>query len=312
MKKYFSLPGYYIHFTLLKTFLNYKKEHPLYFIPEHIIESLYDAPPNFKWNGGREYEDPHIYSLDDILNWYFTNTTVSLRHTFTNLLLNNELIKDSTCNNFIQTKIRNDKDAIIIANPLLENYLNQNYPQINLIYSTTLNLMDITTVNNYSNKHMYVLNYNYNNDNSYLTKLIHRENIELLCAETCQSNCPYRKNHYYSISKDILNIPLDQNDIPSCPYRKHLMIFNSGKEELEYYLSLSHSINLNRLDELASMGFNHFKISGRSRPDSRLLYFLCYYLIKSEYLETSFQELLFLYEKNRIIDTLKSKIKRGC
>ena len=226
MKKYFSLPGYYIHFTLLKTFLNYKKEHPLYFIPEHIIESLYDAPPNFKWNGGREYEDPHIYSLDDILNWYFTNTTVSLRHTFTNLLLNNELIKDSTCNNFIQTKIRNDKDAIIIANPLLENYLNQNYPQINLIYSTTLNLMDITTVNNYSNKHMYVLNYNYNNDNSYLTKLIHRENIELLCAETCQSNCPYRKNHYYSISKDILNIPLDQNDIPSCPYRKHLMIFN--------------------------------------------------------------------------------------
>ena len=312
MKKYFSLPGYYIHFTLLKTFLNYKKEHPLYFIPEHIIESLYDAPPNFKWNGGREYEDPHIYSLDDILNWYFTNTTVSLRHTFTNLLLNNELIKDSTCNNFIQTKIRNDKDAIIIANPLLENYLNQNYPQINLIYSTTLNLMDITTVNNYSNKHMYVLNYNYNNDNSYLTKLIHRENIELLCAETCQSNCPYRKNHYYSISKDILNIPLDQNDIPSCPYRKHLMIFNSDKEELEYYLSLSHSINLNRLDELASMGFNHFKISGRSRPDSRLLYFLCYYLIKSEYLETSFQELLFLYEKNRIIDTLKSKIKRGC
>jgi hypothetical protein len=72
---------------------------------------------------------------------------------------------------------------------------------MNFVNSTTLGITDIDQVNNISKNEIYVLYYGKNNDNNYLKSLKYPENIEILCAETCIPNCPYRSKHYEAISK---------------------------------------------------------------------------------------------------------------
>lgn len=288
MKK-FNIPGYFIYHQEIRILLRFIKEHPEYFYKDRIIERSYDLPGGLIWNGGRVKYNYGYYpeELNNTMMYYFNETDLQLCHTCTNGLINNELVYDRACNYFLELYMR-DCDFIIINSHHLFDYLLSKYPLNQFIISTTLDIKDLETVNKISKTNLLVLNYNYNNDDGYLKQLENPNNIEIICAEPCQPNCPNRANHYNVISKEQLyEIDFDKNK-PECPFDAEGRTFYEIQQ-------LPHAINNKRIDELAAMGIEHFKISGRTLNPIQWFETIVYYLALPEHRNYVRQKLTFLY-----------------
>ena len=276
MIKKFSLPGFYHTFDIIVSFLKYRQEHIEYFYEDRIIESIYDVPPDTIWGGGREPQPPMRQINMDTINNTFTKDfpSIELRYVFTNTLITPEIIQDYKSNQLLKRYIR-AQDSIIINHKLLIYYIQTYFPQIKLIYSTTLDIKDIQQVNKLTEHNLYVLNYAYNNDNKYISQLTNKNNIEILCAEPCSPDCKMRVKHYESISRMYLGLP--GLDIP-CPFNSPDHIY-----DLEQKLTQKNAVTNERIDELAQIGITHFKLTGRGLKVPPLLEIFLYYLVKPEY-----------------------------
>ena len=271
MIKRFSLPGYYNHFNEIQVLLQYYKQHPDYFYPDRIIDSAYDLPPGLIWNGGR-------------------------------INLSN---KHNKIYNFLK-KYVSQQDKIIVNNPVLYTYLRKNY-SFEIIFSTTLCLNDIDTINKLSENNIYVLNYNYNNNDDYLRQLKHPEHIEILCGEPCVDNCPDRLQHYRTISKQQLGLPLDDNDIIQCRHRVMTEAI-TPQTEFDVIQNRANAIHNDRIEALAAQGFQYFKISGRFTSTPVFFKLISYYLILPEKREEAEKELCKEVAKYQLCQKLKLKL----
>ena len=277
----FSLPCFYSKFSLVKRFIQYYIENRNKFYYNRIINSFYDTNDTLIWRGGRNIIVQNPPSMEEILQFFNQHPEIELRYTFTNTLLDKELIKDENCNKFVNTYIRS-QDRVILNHPLLIQHFKQNYSQIPIIYSTTLNIIDLDIVNKITEKNIYVINYNYNNDDIYLNNLVNKNNIEIICAEPCEPYCPERLNHYNEISRCI--ITNDKDHVWVCP-------FNSEGRDLEKIMSLPHAIDNKRIDQLMAQGFFNFKISGRTLTKSMWLKTILYYLALPQYIDNIIADL---------------------
>ena len=283
--KKFSIPGFFSKFTIIQSFIDYYYNHRDLFIEDRCIDSCYDSYGTLLWRGGRipHIENPNLNMLD-ILDFFNQYPSIELRHVFSNCLLDENMTHDYFCNKFTKEVIRL-QDKVIINNKYLIEHFKKNYPNIPIIYSTTMDITDIEQVNQLSEQNIYVLNYNYNNDNTYLEQLKYPQNIEILCGEPCIDNCPYRAQHYISISKGALGIADDENDINECPFGS----YNLTPIQI---MKRKNAITNERIDELYNIGFQYFKISGRTLPPPSWLELILYYLAKPEYIDQIRQELL--------------------
>lgn len=171
------------------------------------------------------------------------------------------------------------QDGVIIANYALDEHFKTHYPDIERIYSTTLDIKDIELVNKLTENNIYVMNYTYNNNNEYISKLKHPENIEVLCADTCIFNCPRRKWHYENTSRVVLF-----NEEPyHCTEHK---CNGELQDPFALMLNMPQTITNQRVDELANMGIQNFKITGREVKTPLLLEYILYYLAKPEFFGT--------------------------
>lgn len=284
----FSLPDYYSHAPIIFYFLTLQKEHPEYFIPNRVIDSVYGFPANLIWNGGRVQLDFAFDPSDNykLIKDYFKHD-IHIRHTCTNMLLDERHFNDFLCNYWL-TFCERPKDAIILYSDSFAEYIKQTYPKYDIIYSTTRN-DDLDTVNKLSETNLVVLNYNYNQNKEYLQQLQHPENIEVVCAEACIPNCPNRQQHYLSISKHQMFLPLDNTDIVSCPF--------SREHGFNFYdiLDFPHAITTEYVDVLYNQyGIQNFKISGRKNNPVAYIEPIIYYLIKPEYQDQIRQHALTL------------------
>jgi hypothetical protein len=148
-----------------------------------------------------------------------------------------------------------------------------------------LDIIDLDKVNEITKNNIYVINYNFNNNDYYLDNLKHKENIELICAEPCVPNCPVRTKHYKAISEMVLNIFEEPENYVDCPY-------GSTNRTFAEMLKLPHAITNERVDELAKKGFQYFKISGRCATIPIWLESIVYYLALPKYREEVRQILL--------------------
>jgi len=293
MIKKFSLPGYYILFNECCIFLDYKAQHPDYFYPDRVIDNFYDAPYNLIWNGGRVCRPLHNCHESMVINAY-RQRKVNLRHTFTNSLINTpQLVQDWACNQYVKNYILGTNDSVTLYTPELIEHFKTNYPEIQRVYSTTLDVKDIAQTNKLLEQGMYVVNYNYNNDNDYLRQLTHPENAELLVIESCQPYCEFRKQHYLSASRMSLHLPKDEHDIQMCAYPNFPITFSQRRK-------MSCFISNERIEELSLMGFNDFKISGRDIPPLQWLETVTYYLALPEYRELVLEELYLIWYYQKV------------
>lgn len=270
----FHLPGFFekpvIYQKLLWIYNNERHK----FRKNTKIGSIYGAPGNSIWNGGRLVRG--AYTRQELENSciFATDMNIPIRFTFTNCLIENKHLNDTYCNMILDI-FNTGKNEIICNSPILEKYLRNKYGNnYKYISSTTkrLNNKQDQTKEIEKDYYLIVIDYDFNNDNEYLKQLEPKSKIEILCNAVCKSNCPNRKQHYENISR----CQLDYNP-------QGLMMCDDSVKNFYEVMKSKTFISKERIEELTAMGFSNFKLEGRTAHPLDLIEILIYYLIKEEW-----------------------------
>ena len=149
-----------------------------------------------------------------------------------------------------------------------------------VVYDRAKNIHKINTETDKINKeiekdyYLIVLDYDYNKDLKYLQSIKHKEKCEILCNPVCGAKCPYRIQHYHSISE--AQLAFDRKKMMHCQYVGGDTIWQSMKEG--NFISVEDINNV-----YLPMGFTNFKLEGRAAHPLDLIEVLLYYLVKEEY-----------------------------
>lgn len=275
---YYHLPGLFEFYELYSVFLPLFRRHREYFYEWCEIGSIYGAPAECIWGGGRvgggERKPEEVLELMEEYG-------ISARLTFSNSLLGKEHLVDPRCNALCTLFETGKKNGVIVHSDLLLSYLTANYPGLYFVSSTTKVLTDFRQFLDEVNREefLYVVpDFRLNKDLDKWRTLseYQKEKVEFLCNECCWFGCQDRKLCYEAVSRRNLgeNAWEHRCKAPDAKegYRFSKAMANPGfictKDIKEIYLP---------------MGFSHFKIEGRGLGSALILEFLLYYMTKPEY-----------------------------
>lgn len=295
MEIYYHIPDFLRHFKLNILLIDYMKKFPEYFHDNVKVGSVYGTFPTSLWNGGRYFEgtiDPRVIS--EILI-QFNGRGIPCRFTFTNPLLKEEHLNDKFCNS-VMKMADNKINEVIVASPLLEEYIREKYPSVKITSSTCKQIEDFDKLSeelekNYS---LVVLDYNWNNEFDVLEKMPHKEKIEILVNACCIPHCPRRKEHYENIGiNHIKCAEFHEKYGAKAPFK--LDEFKCDQMKLHLYDTVGYKTHVTPqsiYEKYVPMGFKNFKIEGRSVPDINVLENYIYYMVKPEFKDKVRLELL--------------------
>ena len=288
-KAYYHLPGLFEFYELYREFLPLFRAHREYFYDWCDIGSIYGAPADCVWGGGRagfgEHDSKEVLALT-------REYGISARLTFSNSLLREEHLTDKKCNELCKMfEHASDADnsphthrlqnGVIVHSELLLNYLQKNYPDLYLVSSTTKVLTDfqdfLTEINREDFRYI-VPDFRLNKvfDKLDLMSQHQKDKVEFLCNECCWFGCKDRKTCYESVSRKNLGNPAPEFHCASPDggngYRFSKAMENPG------FISVDDIQNI-----YMPMGFSNFKIEGRGLGSALILEFLLYYMTKPEY-----------------------------
>ncbi|MGN0241836.1 MAG: hypothetical protein ACI4CS_09140 [Candidatus Weimeria sp.] len=275
----YHLPGLFEFYELYRLFLPLFFNHREYFYPWCEIGSIYGAPADCIWSGGRISEADT--DCDDVLA-LTEEYGISARLTFSNSLLTEEHLSDRRCNDLCRrfASSGKNKNGVIVHSELLTKYLKEKYPELYLVSSTTKTLTDFGDFRKELDRPEFryvVADFRLNKKYPQLAELSQEEKdkSEFLCNECCDFGCSKRRECYEAVSR----IALGEQEHHTCPsrfasegYRFSRAMKNPG------FISVEDIIN-----RYVPMGFSNFKIEGRSLGSALILEFLLYYLTKPEY-----------------------------
>lgn len=282
----FHLPGLRQNYPLNMLILNLLKTKPDWFREGVRIASFFGEFPTSLWNGGRpsNYDQCDASFIQNVIK-NINAQGVPVRYTYTNMLLSEQDLQDPYCN-FCMKAADNGMNEVMIFSPILEKYIRENYPDYKLNSSTCKEIRDIDKVNEELKKDYYlvVLDYNFNNKFDELQKIEDKARCEILVNALCRPECPRRGDHYKNIAKN-QRIMLKNRKHPKdkqiplepwyCEYGEHNCIHTI--QEYSTYIS-PEAI----WEKYVPMGFNQFKIEGRTANLFSLVETYCHYLIRPE------------------------------
>ena len=314
MKAYYHLPGLFEFYELYKEFLPLYREHREYFYDWCEIGSIYGAPADCVWGGGRvgfgEHDSKEVLKL-------MQEYGISARLTFSNSLLTKEHLSDKKCNELcrifdigrdnersrgfgndkdIECCIDNDNDisginkrikvkecrnGIIIYSDILLDYIKENYPDFYFVSSTTKVLTDFGEFENELNREDFryvVPDFRLNKSFDKLKALSQhqKDKVEFLCNECCWFGCIDRKECYETVSRKNLGEDCTEHYC-TAPDSGQGYLFSKAMENPGFI----------GVDDIKNtylpMGFSNFKIEGRGLGSAMILEFLLYYMTKPQY-----------------------------
>ena len=279
-KAYFHLPGLFEFYELYRMFLPLFREHREYFYDWCEIGSIYGAPADCIWGGGRAgfgENDPE--EVLELMQEY----GISARLTFSNSLLRQEHLSDRKCNALCRLFERNrePRNGVIIYSELLLKYLKEQYPGLYFVSTTTKVLTDFADFLNEvkNDDFLYVVpDFRLNKAFDRLNTLpdLQKNKVEFLCNECCFFGCMDRKRCYEAVSLNNLgkDCPDHRCNAPDAKtgYRFSKAMTNPG------FIGIDDIQNI-----YLPMGFSNFKIEGRGLGSALILEFLLYYMTKPEY-----------------------------
>ena len=186
---YYHLPGLFEFYELYRVFLPLYFGHREYFYDWCDIGSIYGAPADCIWGGGRvglgESEPEEVLALVEEYG-------ISARLTFSNSLLKEEHLSDKKCNELCRMFEKSGKvqNGVIVHSDLLLDYLKTNYPGLYYVSSTTKVLTDfqmfLGEVNKDSFKYV-VPDFHLNKAFDKLEEMTQsqKDKVEFLCNECC-------------------------------------------------------------------------------------------------------------------------------
>lgn len=124
---YYHLPGLFEFYELYRVFLPIFREHREYFYDWCEIGSVYGAPEDCIWDGGRAgFGDADPREVLALMQEY----GISARLTLSNSLLREEHLSDKRCNALCELfeKRADVQNGVIVHSELLLDYLKRKYP----------------------------------------------------------------------------------------------------------------------------------------------------------------------------------------
>lgn len=277
---HYHLPGLFEFYGLYRVFLPLFYEHRDYFYEWCDIGSVYGAPENCIWGGGRIEEGTQ--NPKDVLT-LLKEYGISGRLTFSNSLLSGKHLSDSRCNAICRMFEESDgpENGVIVHSELLLDYLRRTYPGLYFVSSTTKVLTEFPELLKELNREefRYVvpdfrLNKKFKEWNTLSSA--EKDKVEFLCNECCSFGCKDRKACYESVSR--LNLgEVGEEHRCSAPDAEEGYVFSKAMKN-PGFLSTEEI-----REEYLPMGFSNFKIEGRGLGSALILEFLLYYMTKPEH-----------------------------
>ena len=266
-------------YELYRAFLPLYRAHRDWFYDWCEIGSIYGAPGDCLWGGGRvgfgDHDPREVLALTQEYG-------VSARLTFSNSLLREEHLTDKKCNALCALFEQGDaENGVIVHSELLTDYLRRSYPGLYLVSSTTKVLTDFLDLVRELDRPEFrfvVPDFRLNRRFDELNALsdAQKDKVEFLCNECCWFGCADRKRCYEAVSRK--NLGEDGTEhrcaAPGAAggYRFSKAMQNPG------FIGVGDIVNT-----YLPMGFSHFKLEGRGLGSALVLEFLLYYMIKPEY-----------------------------
>ncbi len=283
----FHIPDFLKHFRLNLVLMTIMEQKPEWFREGVKIGSVYGAFPPALWNGGRGcFGTCDEKTMKAVLETY-NSKGIPCRYTFTNPLIKEEHLGNPFCNLMLRLG-DNGLNEVIVNSPLLEDYIRKNYPSYKITSSTCKQIRgeEALIAELEKDYNLVVLDYNWNNDFEFLERLPHKEKCELLVNACCMPDCKRRGEHYNTIGEE--QIRFDE-------YLRNPMLrtkpfipkeFDCPSTRLDFYQTIGFRTHISA-DDLYSkyvpMGYNQFKLEGRTVPDINVLEAMIYYMVKPEY-----------------------------
>lgn len=277
---HYHLPGLFEFYELYRVFLPLFYEYRDYFYEWCDIGSIYGAPENCIWGGGRIEEGTQ--NPEDVLA-LLKEYGISGRLTFSNSLLSGKHLSDSRCNAICRMfeESADPENGVIVHSELLLDYLRRTYPGLYFVSSTTKVLTEFPELLRELDREefRYVvpdfrLNKKLKEQNTLSSA--EKDKVEFLCNECCWFGCKDRKVCYESVSR--LNLG-ERGEEHRCtaPNAEEGYVFSKAMKN-PGFLSTEEI-----REEYLPMGFSNFKIEGRGLGSALILEFLLYYMTKPEH-----------------------------
>ena len=280
MSVFYHLPGLFEFYDLYKAFLPLFREHREYFYEWCEIGSIYGAPSDCLWGGGRVgFGDADPEAVAALTKEY----GISARLTFSNSLLRKEHLADKKCNALCALFEKNGAapSGVIIHSDLLLDYIKAKYPGFYFVSSTTKVLTDFAQFEGELKRDEFsyvVPDFRLNKQFAKLNALTpaEKQKVEFLCNECCWFGCQDRKKCYENVSQKNLG-ETQEDHVCASPNAGRGYRFSDAMKNPGF-------IGIDDIQNVyAPQGFRHFKIEGRSLGSAVILEFLLYYMTKPEY-----------------------------
>ena len=280
MNVFYHLPGLFEFYDLYKAFLPLFREHREYFYEWCEIGSIYGAPSDCLWGGGRVgFGDADPDEVAALMKEY----GISARLTFSNSLLKEEHLADKKCNALCALFEKNGAapSGVIIHSDLLLDYIKAKYPGFYFVSSTTKVLTDSSKFEAELDRDDFtyvVPDFRLNKQFAKLKALsaAQKQKVEFLCNECCWFGCPDRNNCYENVSRKTLG--------ENC--EDHVCVSPNAQRGYRFSDAMKNPgfIGIDDIQSVyAPQGFRHFKIEGRSLGSALILEFLLFYMVKPEF-----------------------------
>ena len=277
---YYHLPGLFEFYELYRVFLPLFYEHREYFYDWCDIGSIYGAPADCLWGGGRVgFGDHDPAEVLVLLREY----GISARLTFSNSLLREEHLSDRKCNALcvLFEEGGDQGNGVIVHSDLLLAYLKQQYPGFYFVSSTTKVLTDFEDLRGEINREDFryvVPDFRLNKAFEQWDTLTgwQKDKVEFLCNECCWFGCRDRKRCYEAVSRKNLGEGGEE----------HYCVAPDAEDGYLFSKAMANPgfIGTDAIKNIyLPMGFSQFKIEGRGLGSALILEFLLYYMTKPEY-----------------------------
>ena len=285
---YFHLPGLFEFYDLYSVFLPLYREHREYFYDRFEIASVYGAPADCIWGGGRVGASE--CKAEDVLA-LMKEYGISSRLTFSNSLLRPEHLTDRKCNALCElfSQSKGIRNGVIIYSELLLEHIKNIYPELYFVSSTTKVQTDFDEFLSETKRSEFkyvVPDFRLNKQYDKLAALpqVLKDKVEFLCNECCSFYCKDRKACYENVSRKNLGESCEDH-ICKAPGAEEGYRFSKAMKN-PAFISTDDIINT-----YLPLGFSNFKIEGRGLGSAVILEFLLYYLTKPEYRLTVREEI---------------------
>ena len=277
MRIFYHLPGLFEFYDLYRAFLPLWRDHREYFYDWCEIGSIYGAPSDCLWGGGRVgFGDAEPEKVAALVKEY----GISARLTFSNSLIREEHLDDARCNELCKM-FESAGAGIIVHSDLLLNYIKAKYPRFYFVSSTTKVITDfgqfVAELNR--DKFRYVVpDFRLNRQFDKLNALTdaQKQKVEFLCNECCWFGCYDRKACYENVSRKSLGEDCADHECVSPTAQRGYRFSDAMKNP--GFIGIDDIQNV-----YAPAGFRHFKIEGRSLGSAVILEFLLYYMTRPEH-----------------------------